>query len=67
MFCGRWLLDLPGRVEMQDRMRALDEEVEDLQASRKETFRQTQNARKWVEKKMETTFRHPVELTYTCY
>lgn len=67
VFCGRWLLDLPGRVEMQDRIRGLDEEVEDLQASRKETFRRTQNARKWVEKKMETTFRHPVELTYTCY
>ena len=32
-FCGRWLKDLPERLEMQDRIEALGEEVKDLQAA----------------------------------
>jgi len=57
-FCGRWLRDLPERLEMQDRIEALGEEVKDLQASRRETFRRTRDLRSTADKLLETTLRN---------
>ena len=57
-FCGRWLKDLPERLEMQDRIEALGEEVKDLQASRRETFRRTRDLRSTADKLLETTLRN---------
>ena len=57
-FCGRWLKDLPERLEMQDRIEALGEEVKDLQALRRETFRRTRDLRSTADKLLETTLRN---------
>ena len=57
-FCGRWLKDLPERLEMQDRIEALGEEVKDLQQSRRETFRRTRDLRSTADKLLETTLRN---------
>ena len=50
--------DLPERLEMQDRIEALGEEVKDLQRERRETFRRTRDLRSTADKLLETTLRN---------
>ena len=57
-FCGRWLKDLPERLEMQGRIEVLGEEVKDLQRERRETFRRTRDLRSTADKLLETTLRN---------